>query len=462
MKRKSFDILNTAVFLSIIFITGLILFTLPRSEFSESEKRKLEEFPEFSREAFFSGEYTRQINFYFSDTVPFRENITEASSRIKNKMGFQIDGVTLHNVVINDKNSENITPIPEIREETIHNLSEETENEDINKNNDINQNDFFPSITGEVTNEKSGEISPETTSEKEDGKADIGNNGILVYKNRGLMLYGGSKEQGERYAAALNAYRDALADGVNVYSMLIPTSVEFYCPVNYRNLSGNQREDINNITSKLDNGITAVNVYSVLSSKTEEDIYFKTDHHWSPLGAHYAATRFCSAAGVGYLELPDYEKVVIPGYVGTLFGYSGDINLKNNPEDFIYYKPQNNYSTTYYNFDNPAEAIKSALFLEQSVGMSYCIFMGGDAKITHIETDVKNGRILAVFKDSYGNALVPFLVNSFEEIYVIDIRYFPYKSVDYLKQNNVTDVLFCNNIFAANTGSMIACIEDIM
>jgi hypothetical protein len=88
--------------------------------------------------------------------------------------------------------------------------------------------------------------------------------------------------------------------------------------------------------------------------------------------------------------------------------------------------------------------------------------MGGDAKITRINTQVGNGRRLAVFKDSFGNALIPFLTGSFEEIIVIDIRYFPYKAVDYLNENNITDVLFCNNIFAANTSSLIGYIERIM
>jgi len=276
------------------------------------------------------------------------------------------------------------------------------------------------------------------------------------------MIYGGSKSGGERYAAALNAYRERLPDNVNVYNLVIPTSVEFYCPVNYRKLNGSQRDNIDHIYANLSAGVTPVNAYSVLSRHTDERIYLRTDHHWAPLGAYYAAEEFCKTANVNFTPLSEYEQVTIPGYVGTMYGYSGDERIKNNPEDFVYYKPRNDYDVTYYNYDDPSAPFKSGLFVKQPVSMSYCVFMGGDGKITRIKTDASNNRRLAVFKDSFGNALVPFLTGSFEEIIVIDIRYFPYKAVDYLRENNITDVLFANNIFAANTGSLIKYIEKIM
>jgi hypothetical protein len=67
-----------------------------------------------------------------------------------------------------------------------------------------------------------------------------------------------------------------------------------------------------------------------------------------------------------------------------------------------------------------------------------------------------------VFKDSFGNALIPFLTGSFEEIYVIDIRFFPYNAIDYLTERGVTDVLFANNIAVANDGYFIGMIEGLI
>ena len=87
--------------------------------------------------------------------------------------------------------------------------------------------------------------------------------------------------------------------------------------------------------------------------------------------------------------------------------------------------------------------------------MLYCTFMGGDAKITHVHTSTGNGRRLAIFKDSYGNALPQFLFGSFEDVYVLDMRYFTYNAIDYLKEKGITDLLFANNAFHATTKSTV-------
>ena len=156
------------------------------------------------------------------------------------------------------------------------------------------------------------------------------------------------------------------------------------------------------------------------------------------------------------------EKVTKSGYVGTLYGYTGDNDLKNNPEDFVYYKPSNDYTTTYYSTDLSEEWEGNLLINLDNVDPVswYLVFMGTDQAVTHVSTDVNNGRKLAIIKDSYGNALVPCLTGSFEDIYVIDMRYFDVNAVSYLKECGVTDLLFAMNTFSA-TGSNFECIEQI-
>lgn len=82
---------------------------------------------------------------------------------------------------------------------------------------------------------------------------------------------------------------------------------------------------------------------------------------------------------------------------------------------------------------------------------TYSTFMGGDSKLTKIVTQNKNGRRLAILKDSFGNALPPFLFSSFEEIHVIDCRYFTPNIRDYIQGNGVTDILFANNVTHASS-----------
>ena len=151
------------------------------------------------------------------------------------------------------------------------------------------------------------------------------------------------------------------------------------------------------------------------------------------------------------------------GYVGTLYGYTQKAVLKNNPEDFIYYVPQNQYTTTYYDIDMTRERQASLMLNLDNLAPSswYLVFMGGDERITHITTDCKNGRKLMIIKDSYGNALVPCLTSSFEEIWVADMRYFEPGMIGFIQEKGVTDVLFAMNTYSAMGGNASK-LESIM
>ena len=276
------------------------------------------------------------------------------------------------------------------------------------------------------------------------------------------MLFGGSESAAENYAGILNDYKAALGADVNVYSMVAPTAVTFYLPKKFKDMSNSEPDNIAHINSCL-NGVTPVDVVAKLDPHKQEAIYSRTDHHWQPLGAFYAAEEFANVAGVPFAPLSDYETVVKHGYVGTLYGFSGSQVLKDNPEDFIYYKPKNNITTTYYNPDmtNEREAPLMLNLDNLEASSWYLVFMGGDERITHVETDCKNGRTLFIIKDSYGNALVPCLTSSFENIWVVDMRYFEQNIISFMQERDVTDVLFAMNTYSANSGNGEKC-RDIM
>ena len=125
-------------------------------------------------------------------------------------------------------------------------------------------------------------------------------------------------------------------------------------------------------------------------------------------------------------------------------------------------RPHNQYTTQYYdtNFTNERDG-KLLISLDNVEPVSwYLVFMGGDEKITHVKTDVTNKRTLVIVKDSYGNALVPYLTQSFSDIYVIDMRYFDLNAVSFMQQVGATDVLFAMNTFSA-TGGNSECLETI-
>lgn len=284
-----------------------------------------------------------------------------------------------------------------------------------------------------------------------------------------MALYGANPSAFVSYADAINKYKQALPN-VNVYCMLIPTACEFYGSAEVNSRCAVQRDHINIVIEKLKN-IRSVDAYSALTAHINEDIYLRTDHHWSALGGYYAAREFAKAAGVPFLPLSDYKERVNTGYVGTMAGYTNNSPLVvNNPENFVYYVPQTvDWETTYYNFrlsggkvTGADEPMKAAFFLNygDNRGDNYCTFMGGDAKIVHVKTSTKNGRKLAIFKESFGNPIPGYLFGSFEEIFVLDERYFPYNAIDYIKKNGITDLLFANNTTGAGNPSIIAHINE--
>lgn len=290
----------------------------------------------------------------------------------------------------------------------------------------------------------------------------IGENGILVsYQNghyRGIMACFGTYGMCDRWSAALNKFAEKLPD-TRVYSLAAPIASEFYTPQKYwdSGFTVSQYNKCERIREGL-SGVTHVDAYSALAAHTEEDIYARTDHHWNPLGAYYAAEAFAKAAEVDFPSLDEYTPVSRSGYVGSMYTYSKDYHLYNDAETFTMYLSPNadRISTTYYNtyFRNGWD---SDLFVSRNASSFYCSFIGSDDRITHVRTDVNNGRTLVVFKMSYGNALIPFLTSGFENIYVCDMRYFELNGVQFCKDVGATDLLFtdCVMMIAGNAGKYL-------
>ena len=107
---------------------------------------------------------------------------------------------------------------------------------------------------------------------------------------------------------------------------------------------GSEPDNIDHIDENLQN-VKAVDAYAALAAHTDEDIYARTDHHWLPLGAYYAAEAFAKTAGVNFAPLSSYTKTTLSGYLGSMYTFTKSAVLQENPEDFTYYTPHNQYTT---------------------------------------------------------------------------------------------------------------------
>ncbi len=424
---------------TVLAVTLLFVF-LERPTISNTENRTLATMPSFSIEDYFSGNFTTKAELFYNDTIPGREVFKDIVADIKGNFGLASEEVRIHGVILNNTESIQVTTTAKttsaISQTTASDITEVSTVTTVTTTTEQEENPLDdPSIEGEISNS------------------------ILVYNNRGIMLYGGSKSKGELYAQYVNSFKEDLGDNVNVYSMVCPTPVSYYLPTKYSDMTASEKENIEHINKYLDN-VTPVDVWEVLNKHKDEKIFQNTDHHWSQLGAFYAAEEFAKNAGVTFADISKYDKKVMDGYVGTLYGYTGDNDLKDNPEQFIYYIPQAEYTSEFFTSDLSESWEGNLVVSIDNIDPTswYCVFIGSDNVVTHVKTEVNNGRKLAVIKDSYGNALIPCLTSSFEDIYVIDVRYFEVNAISYLKEQGITDVLFAMNTFSA-TGSNFEGIE---
>lgn len=425
-----------------LFIVGLafacitIVFDFfPRSEVSMLEQRRLTPFPTFSWQSLADGSFTEGITNWFSDTEPFRDEIMELSMQLKQLVALPRgeEAITLHHaettsVEIDDR--ENVD-IAEAVEQTADDSSE-TDNMD------------YERITLD-----------------EDAK--IEHNGIIVMGApptvRAMMLFGGNQKGGLSLAEAVNTYQETLAPA-QVYVMVVPIAIEFYCPEKVQRLTGPQLPVIRNCYTNLTGGARGINVYGILRKHREESIYLRTDHHWASLGAYYAACEFARVAGVHIPSLEEFDDNVVLRTVGSMYGYSEDIAIKQSPEDFHYFTPRDlEYTTTITEYVMDGEHVlgekrprEGQFFCRMKDGsrLAYMTFLGGDLKHLQIKTSSSCPRRLLLIKDSYGNALPGFLFASFSEVHVADYRYFTRNVTEYVSENGITDVLILLNIFNAN------------
>lgn len=283
-----------------MFLSFTVVFlTFPRSTVSELEKRELATFPEFSWQRLFDGSFTRDVSSWFSDSEPYRDRFMALSMAVKDRERLILsaeDNVTFH-------------------------AAEETPQEGEKQ-----------TVVEEEQNAENRELAEYKNKVTAEANSKFSHAGIMVIgtgKNvRALMAYGGGPKMGTPYAEIANEYQKKLGNDVQVYCMVIPTAIEFYCPDKARKSTKSQRLTINNIYGHLSPQVKAVDIYTTLGEHASEPIYLRTDHHWSPLGAFYAVKAFAKVAGVPFKDLDSYEQHVIHNFVGSMYGFSKDISIR--------------------------------------------------------------------------------------------------------------------------------------
>lgn len=336
------------------------------------------------------------------------------------------------------------------------------------KNEESSAGESSAESTGGVPQISAGATSTDTSyTPPNNGQVGEVSGSILVLDGgRGIMLYGIGYGPGRNYAATVNKYKEELGAYVNVYSMVIPTQVTFYLPEEYLNqgITDTELPHIEDINDHLD-GIIPIDAFSALKDHVNEEIYYRTDHHWTQLGAYYAAKAFAETALVPFDDLSEYDKYEKEGYLGTLYGSSNQHpEIKKNPETFFWYVPKRNVTTTYYDTDAQNGSEGNYFYHPDNFGSTAewnLTYMAGDGRIAHVNTGLDTGRKLMILKDSYADSFAPCLFGSFDDIWIVDMRYCTTSAVQLAKDKGITDLLFCSCTFSATADNQYR-LEEIM
>lgn len=269
---------------------------------------------------------------------------------------------------------------------------------------------------------------------------------FVVVDHQGYAKFVFNESTTDKYIEALNYYADNLAEDINIYSMLVPTSAEWYVPDAYRNRFANQHDVMNYVWDRTDERIQKVDIYDIMAEHQDEYLYLKTDHHWTGLGGYYGYTVLAQALGLTPYPM-DYFTYKDTGvdFVGSLGWSTSTKQLEANKDRLYYFEIPHDITYTYYSNAGQAytsKGVYKAQWLKDK--NKYAYFMGGDLAVIKLQTDVKNGKKLLLIKDSYANTVVPLLAAHYEEIYLVDPRHSNYNVMDIIDENQIKDVLFLN------------------
>ena len=291
-----------------------------------------------------------------------------------------------------------------------------------------------------------------------------------VYRvgDTGYEMYTYVESTAKKYADNINAIADAVAGTATVYMLPAPLSSGITLPdaLYGKDIFSDQKAAEDGIIGFMNDKVVSVPLNKAMMAHRGEYIYFRTDHHWTATGAYYAYAEFCKAAGKTPTPLESYETEEFPGFLGTFYRDTNESShLGDNPDTVVAYHPLSTEATLDYT-DKNGQVIRWPIIYDQSsapASYKYGTFVGGDQPYTIIKNPaLTDGSSCVVVKESFGNAFVPFLVDHYETVHVIDYRYWEGSVSDFVKTNGVDDVLFVNNLSAIRSSVLVGYLHDIL
>lgn len=227
---------------------------------------------------------------------------------------------------------------------------------------------------------------------------------------------------------------------MNIYFTLIPNK-EYYLDEQNRQ-QFNQVENI--IINELNNNIK----YFTIKETLELDDYYRTDIHWKQECLQNTIEKFQQELNINSENSNNkYEEKSLGNFYGQYYRKINDNNIK--PDELKYLSNEVLENCTVYNLENKKEEKIYNLDKVNETKNKYDLFLSGATSISIVKNkEIDNNKKLILFRDSFGSSITPMLVENYEEIILIDIRYVNYtileNYINFEKYKNA-DVLFLYN-----------------
>ena len=447
-KYTKYKIYAFSAALMLMAIVALIIPLRPKE--SKVEKRTLTKFPSFSVQSFLNGEFLNGISTWYADTFPFRETLLAGNTRYRGLYGIQndqihgsiqaADAVPVKRVSLTDI----ILPDIQREMEALQDAMREV----------VATQQAADAANGGVKRRQITSVPEQVGS-------------VYVADDTAFSLYGFTQEAANQYIDAVSAMANKVEDDVTVYDIVVPISTGIYLDEKLQNELGcsDEQAAIQYIYDNMDEKVVTVDAFTALKNHSDEYLYFRTDHHWTALGAYYTYSQLMKEKGVTPTSLDKYDTMVFDNFIGTLYAASNQTPfLAENPDVITAYIPLATNKMTYTDLDgNVVDYDIIYDVSEWNSDSKYNCFIAGDQPFEEIHNpNMSDGSSCVVIKESFGNAFVPFLVDHYETVYVVDYRYYPEGLTALVRDKGIKDVIFINNISAATTSSLVSNIAEIV
>ena len=280
------------------------------------------------------------------------------------------------------------------------------------------------------------------------------NNGMFLCDGGTIIEPYEAPEDG-KLEANMEALNKLVANtDADVYFALIPGKSDIWAHMLPQNAPRDSEKAAIDYCYSLSDAVN-VDIYGKLEEHSSEYIYYRTDHHWTTLGAYYGFSALAESMGLDCPDISEYggRETVSEEFYGTSWSSSGFSWVEPDSMEIFVTEPEG-LEITNYPQGSPVEG-QLYDWSRLEVKDKYSFFYGGNTPLLEIETGVEDAPSLLILRDSYMDSLSPFLLASYSRIHILDLRYYRASLSDYIAQNGFDDVLVCYSIDNFSTDSNI-------